>query len=302
MKNKIIKSSVLAFALSGLFLLHTSCENTDVEDTVIDANQPILTITSSTGSFNIEEEEGDQVITLTATLSKPTDKQVRAYIFFDSTSEADNGDIMLPGTGNITIPPFQTSATATMTIVRDNTVEGTELAVINIGDSRTTAAEFTPFKMEIKINNFATDETRMLLEWDDDSLDDHLCDMDFDVYLDTFDAYAFTSDCPEDLFEPVNPSNLWTSVLADGSYEIFVDLWDSNGFNPSPAIAVPLRLAVGKRGKFEAYLDLGNLYTSESNDSNNDGDGVMSVGSIEVVNGLFNVYDRSGNLVAAESE
>ncbi|WP_162919959.1 hypothetical protein [Hanstruepera ponticola] len=286
--------------LSALLIGLSACENDDVEDVVIDGNQPTLTVTSSTGSFNFNEVENDQVITLTATLDKPTNKQVRVYIFQESGT-ADGNDISLPATGYINIPAYQTSATGTITIHKDIVIEDTETAVINIGDSRTTAAFYQPFQMNITIQNFSNENATMLLEWDDDNLDDHLCDMDFDVYLDTFEAYAFTGDCPENLFEPSNPNNLWTGELTEGTHNIMVDLWDTNGFMPDPAITIPLRLTFGKLGSFAAFLDLNGLYTSESEDSNNGAGGVMMVGSVEVVNGLYTVYDRNGVLIAQES-
>ena len=303
--KKIIMKKYLIDRIQFCFLVVliiglVACENDDVEDVVIDGNQPNLTVTSSTGSFNFNEVEDDQIITLTATLDKPTNKQVRVYIFQESGT-ADGNDISLPATGYINIPAYQTSATGTITIHKDIVIEDTETAVINIGDSRTTAAFYQPFQMNITIGNFSNENATMLLEWDDDNLDDHLCDMDFDVYLDTFEAYAFTGDCPENLFEPSNPNNLWTGELTEGTHNIMVDLWDTNGFMPDPAIAVPLRLTFGKLGSFAAYLDLNGLYTSESEDSNNGTGGVMMVGSVEVVNGLYTVYDRNGVLIAQES-
>lgn len=300
MKNNI--NNKLKFLLASVLMIgFVSCENDDVSDVVIDGNQPNLTVTSSTGSFNINEEENDQVITLTATLDKPTNKQVRVYIFQEGGT-ADGDDLSLPATGYINIPAYQTSATGTITIHNDIVIEDTETAIINIGDSRTTAAFYQPFQMNITIGNFSNSNATMLLEWDNDDLDDHLCDMDFDVYLDTFEAYAFTSDCPENLFEPSNPSNLWTGELTDGTHNIMVDLWDVNGFEPDSALSIPLRLTFGKLGTFAAYLDLDGIYTSESEDSNNGTGGVEMVGSVEVVNGSYSVYDRNGVLVAQESE
>ncbi|WP_250434682.1 hypothetical protein [Hanstruepera flava] len=299
MKKYIINTcKVLVLPLLSLAIL--SCENNDVEDVYIDSNQPTLTVTSSTGSFTFNDVEGDQEIVLTATLDKPTNKQVRVYIFQESGT-ADGNDISLPATGYINIPAYQTTASASITINRDFTIEDTENAVINIGDSRTTAAFYQPFQMNITIQNYTNQNATMLLEWDDDNLDDHLCDMDFDVYLDTFEAYAFTGDCPESLYEPSNPSNLWTGELSDGVHNIMVDLWDTNGFDPSPEIAVPLRLTFGKVGTFEAYLDLNGLYTSTSQDSNNGSGGVMMVGYVEVADGSYSVYDRNNQLVAQEN-
>ncbi|WP_339633651.1 hypothetical protein [Bizionia echini] len=299
MKKNIMKklgSCLLITLFIGLF----SCENDDVEDVVIDGNQPTLTVTSSTGSFTFNDIEGDQEIILTATLDKPTNKQVRLYVFQESGT-ADGNDISLPATGFINIPAYQTTASASITVNSDFIIEDTETAVINIGDSRTTAAFYEPVQMSFTIQNYTNQNATMLLEWDDDNLDDHLCDMDFDVYLDTFEAYAFTGDCPENLFEPSNPNNLWTGELTDGTHNIMVDLWDTNGFIPDPAIAVPLRLTFGKLGSFAAYLDLNGLYTSESEDSNNGTGGVMMVGYVEVNNGSYAVYDRNGVLIAQES-
>ncbi|MBP94068.1 MAG: hypothetical protein CMC55_08125 [Flavobacteriaceae bacterium] len=303
-KTKIMKKNIMkklgSCLLITLFIGLFSCENDDVEDVVIDGNQPTLTVTSSTGSFTFNDIEGDQEIILTATLDKPTNKQVRLYVFQESGT-ADGNDISLPATGFINIPAYQTTASASITVNSDFIIEDTETAVINIGDSRTTAAFYEPVQMSFTIQNYTNQNATMLLEWDDDNLDDHLCDMDFDVYLDTFEAYAFTGDCPENLFEPSNPNNLWTGELTDGTHNIMVDLWDTNGFIPDPAIAVPLRLTFGKLGSFAAYLDLNGLYTSESEDSNNGTGGVMMVGYVEVNNGSYAVYDRNGVLIAQES-
>ncbi|WP_223033660.1 hypothetical protein [Hanstruepera marina] len=298
--KKYIKNTCKALVLPLLSLAVLSCENNDVEDVYIDSNQPTLTVTSSTGSFSFNDVESDQEIVLTATLDKPTNKQVRIYVFQESGT-ADGNDISLPATGYINIPAYQTTASATITINRDFIIEDTENAVINIGDSRTTAAFYQPFQMNITIQNYTNQDATMLLEWDDDNLDDHLCDMDFDVYLDTFEAYAFTGDCPESLYEPSNPNNLWTGELSNGVHNIMVDLWDTNGFDPAQEIPVPLRLTFGKVGTFEAYLDLNGLYTSASEDSNNGSGGVMMVGYVEVTDGSYSVYDRNNQLVAQES-
>lgn len=299
MKNYLIKIPY-RIALLMIILITFSCENDDVEDVYLDSNQPKLTVTSSTGSFNFNEIEGDQEITFTATLDKPTDKQVRLYIFQESGT-ADASDIDLPATGFINIPAFQTTASGTIKINKDIIIEETETAVISIGDSRTTAAFYSPIKFNITIGNYTEPTATMRLEWDDPN-DNHLCDLDFDVYLDTFEAYAFTGDCPENLFEAVNPSSLWTGELTDGTHNIMVDLWDKNGYTPTPSVEVPLRLTVGKLGSFAANLELSGLYTTDSEDSNNGSGGVMQVGHIEVSNGQYTVYDRNGGLVAQEQE
>jgi hypothetical protein len=134
------------------------------------------------------------------------------------------------------------------------------------------------------------------------------CDMaDFDAYLTSFDAYAFTGNCPEFLIEPGNPASDTTSVLADGTYTVEIDYWDWSelGFDAADEVlasdfSFPMELVISKVGQFNATVDLDGLYFFTDDKSNVAGSGVKVAATIEVVGGKYTVYNNLGELVAAE--
>ena len=138
---------------------------------------------------------------------------------------------------------------------------------------------------------------------------ENLCDItDMDIYLDTYDAFAFTGACPEEASEhTADGVNVGTAVLADGSYDITTDMWsldpgleeDDNEILVS-TFNVPLTIQVGKTGGFMTSYAVPASYDSTIQDSASGGNGVRVVGQIVVAGGNYSVYDHNGDLVAAE--
>ncbi len=303
-KLKIVNRIVL---LCGL-VLFASCENTDVADTVIDANQPILTVTSSTGSFNFNDVENDQVITITATLNKPTDKQVRLYVFQESGT-ADAQDIKLPVTGYIDIPAYQTTASATITINKDDLVETTETAVINIGDTRTTAALYTPIQMNITISNYVSNDLKMTFDWEEDIMFQGTAystcvNADIDVYIapaagfninNPFanviaDYAAATGNCPEE----------WTISFdnyADGEYVLFTDFYDNQFLGINQYDPIPVHATFTRSGVFSQTVeqDATQVFTTDTQPGSMNG----YVAKLIISNGVYTIQDYSGTTIVS---
>lgn len=298
MKNILKITS--AMALSGLLVL-TSCQ-TDIDQEYTPADKPVATLDMTSATI----AEGESA-TFTVTISKPLSVQSDFKIDLISGSAADFATSAAhldeyelgPEGWQVTVPATATSASFTIDGLLDLYPEGTETLNFRMtkGQFGNSIVSGGGINFSVTISNTESDLAGLLLEWDGPA-DDHLCDMDFDVYLDSFGAYAFTGDCPEYLIECVNPNALCNSVLADGTHYIVVDLWDNHGV--TPGIAVPLRLTIGKIGVVMAELDLSHLYMTDSQDSANGSGGEMLAGWIEVTNGLYSIYNAVGELVAQE--
>jgi hypothetical protein len=229
----------------------------------------------------------------------------------------------------ISFPPTEDEVTFNITATKDLFDEDTETLVFKLrstdsGLGSTGAND----SFEVEVTNYADNNFGLILDWESDitysvlrqnvlgttaddedlEIEGHGCDLaDFDAYLTSFDAYAFTGNCPEFLIETVDPNSLATSVLADGSYTLEVDYWDffpeldaSKNDVLNSTFTYPMTLTIAKVGKFNAVLDLSTVYSSEDGSSNNAGDGVRAVATIEVVGGNYSVYNMAGELVAAE--
>lgn len=298
MKNIFNKYTL---ALASLLVL-SSCADDDQPYPALD--KPVATMTSA-NSFTITEGESAEItIQLDRAISVGSDFKID-LLSGGSLSDVDisGGHIdefeVGPEGFQVTVPAYSDSVTFNLDAVLDIYPENTETMLFKItqGQQGNAIVSGNSIRFTVNVENFTSQLCAMLLEWDG-AEDDHLCDMDFDVYLDTFAAYCFTGDCPELVSEPINPNNLWTSELADGTHLIVIDLWDSNGVDAG--ISVPLRLTIGKVGVVLGDLDLGGMYSTDSEYSANGGAGAMLAGWIEVAGGAYSIYDRFGELVAAE--
>ncbi|WP_250432968.1 hypothetical protein [Hanstruepera flava] len=297
MKNILNYKYILGLAV---LLGFTSCLDDDQDYPA--ADKPVATLDMTSASI-AEGETATFTINLSKAQAAASDFKLdllsgSADDFSTDAAHLDEFEIGPEG-WQVTVPGTATSVEFNITALLDLYPEAPETLKFRMtkGQQGNSTVAGGQIDFTVNITNSSTLNCGLELAWDGDA-DDHLCDMDFDVFLDSFGAYAFTGDCPEYLIEPVNPSNLWTSELADGTHVIVVDLWDNHGV--TPGLPVPLRLTIGKVGVVMADMDLGDLYMTDSQDTANGTGGDMAVGWIEVVNGLYSIYDINGNLVAEE--
>jgi hypothetical protein len=297
--NKILKTGISLLLFAPLFL---SCET--VEEVILPRNDKSA-VDISTTTVTVTEGESS---TITVTTSTPITKPMQFKLLqtggtavegvdyeFAAYSAGDFGPIG----GEIVIAAYD--STGSLEIIgltdfeTDNktaTFELEAMAAMNgvVGTSK---------EVTVTIADTSDDQLTMKLEWDNGVSADHLCDADFDAFLDTFEAYMFTANCPEFVDEFVDANSLVTGVLSDGTHNIVADYWNDNGV--AAGIAFPMKLSVGKKGKFLAVIDLADFYTTDSPISaGNNGAGEKVVGKIVVDGGLYSIYDVSNILVYQE--
>jgi hypothetical protein len=233
----------------------------------------------------------------------------------------------------IEMPAYATTTTFIIYIQKDVLMEGTnELrfrlssadnknGMLANGDKEYIDISVTDYSSEslALIANWETDVTyktlsRFVLGTDADDVEsshtESLCDLgDVDIFLNTYDAFAFTGACPEEASEhTADGANVDTSVLADGSYDIITDMWvfdlglevDDNE-ELVGAFNIPMTIQVGKTGGFMTSFTVPAAYDTTLTDSDTTGGaGERTVGQIVVLGGKYTVYDHNGDLVAAE--
>lgn len=288
------------FLLATILLGFTSCLDDDQDYPA--ANKAVASLDMTSASI-AEGESATFTVNLSKAQSVASDFKIDllsgdAADFSTDAAHLDEYEIGPEG-WQVTVPGTASSVEFSIEALLDLYPEAPETLTFRMTQGQagnsTVAGGYIDFT--VNITNTSTLNCGLELAWDGDA-DEDLCSMDFDVYLDSFGAYAFTGDCPEFLIEPVNPSNLWTTELGDGTHLIVVDLWDNHGV--TPGLAVPLRLTIGKIGVVMADMNLGSLYMTDSEDSANGTGGEMVVGWIEVTNGLYSIYNANGTLVAEE--
>ena len=350
------------FIASALVLAATSCVNDDVNYT--ESVKPIVSITGQSETSVMEGEKITISLTTNTTFKEEMDFKLELvsggqnadYIVSDSDGVATGATSVDDGFGafgyKIQIPAYATTISFDITFVEDVLAEGTEnlrfkLTSTDNGNGRilndvqyinVQVSNYVNDKLGLEVNwnnnvQYKTVERNLLATELDDARIDHdedLCGIvDFDFFLNTFDGYAFTGDCPENIDQnTVNSGTLGNGVLADGTYDVFVDMWDydlglDNDDNGTPAdpdddtnevldgdFAFPLNVTISHIGTFNTTLDIPDLYFSSNTVSNTNrttansggvaGSGEKLVASIVVLGGKYKVYDRFGDLVAAE--
>ncbi len=335
MKNIFnIKTLAAAVLIAGM---GTSCIEDDQNNNF--ADKPEMTVA---GLTNLSIAEGETT-TVTLNLEYPYKETVDFKLELTSggsnddyfVSDVDGNDVGATtaedGYGakgyKITFPVNSTTVSFDITATKDMLAEDTETLGFTLRSTGSGLGSGVR-NFNLDVTNYATDNFGMILDWsgavsykvldsnvagtdadDEEIVEDHDgCDMaDFDAYLTSFDAYAFTGNCPEFLIETVDPNTLATSALADGTYTIEIDYWDWSplGFEEADEelisdFSFPMELTISKVGKFNATLDLSSLYFFTDDKSNISGSGVKVAATIDVVGGKYTVYDANGDLVAAE--
>jgi hypothetical protein len=232
MKN-IIK--YLCFTIS-VGILMTSCEDTSEPggESVINFTSQTVTVTASQSSFTFDESlidtDVDATFSTTLTATIPTAQQVNAVVtFWQSAGNATSDDYSV---GSITIPAGATSASTTLEVMQNGTIEGTETFTLK---ANTDGGNFNVASFELPVtisNDFVNGVMEFSTTWAGEYTFEatasamvtvDFCEMDLDVLLFT-SAGAFvqylgaTGSCTE-------TGEL--TGLPDGDYWLVLDMYDN---------------------------------------------------------------------------
>jgi hypothetical protein len=359
MKFNYIKSTLLALAL----VFMSSCVNDDVNFST--SIKPIVSKTNQSSNSVMEGETITVSLATNKTYKEEMDFKLELISGGQNTdyfvSDAEGAPIGATSVGDgfgsfgykIEFPAYAETHSFNITAVKDALKESTENLVFQLvsTDNGNGLPENGAIIIELAVENFVSPELSLVLDWDktanyktvkrnllatelDDETVDHsesICGIvDFDIFLNTFSAFAFTGNCPEIADPDTAPTSnsINTSELADGTYNVMVDMWDYNfnlddGNNGTPTnpdddvnevlqgdVPFPFTLTISHIGTFNVSLDVPSLYFSSNTVSNTTnttansggvaGSGEKLVATIEVIGGKYKVYDRLGNLIASE--
>jgi hypothetical protein len=234
---KKITKQFLFCALSLSALTFVSCSKDDATGqsqlevatgviATVNLNAPL----AATQTLN---EADDVSYSFTVTLNKPQSKDIHFKVS-QIAGTADSDDYKADA--EVVIPAYATSATSTIHITNDCVAESTETFTLQVGDITTSNATLTPVTMSFTINNKLEDTLELTFNFSKAfnlyGTATSLCaiqyDMDFYVldssFGDTGVYDAAASGCPESLV-------LDPTVLPDGTYYIFYDIWDTGNID-----------------------------------------------------------------------
>lgn len=186
-----------------------------------------------TGMQNVAEANNDKFV-FTVTLDKPQVVPVVVAVKQISGTATLGDDYNAPQ--SITIPAYATSASGEIEILNDDTVEGSETLVIQIGDEKTSNASIASKTMSFTIGNGLSDSLDMTFNYQHNfsisGTPYSLCGIQYDMDYYVLDASmndtgiydAATGACPEHL-------SLTTSSLPDGTYYIYFDIYNDAGLS-----------------------------------------------------------------------
>lgn len=335
---KYIKNILLSCTVVAL----TSCVNDDVNYTTTD--KPTVSMTGQSATSIMEGETITVSLTTDATYKEEMDFKLELvsggsnsdYIVSDADGLPVGATSVDDGFGafgyKVEFPAYAENHTFNITAVQDVLKEGTENLRFKLtsADNKNGLAAGGAIFIDLEVTNFVSDLPSIVVDWDipvtyvtleqnilETTLDDvevshteSLCGIaDFDFFLSTGDAYAYTGDCPEVVDQnTVNSGSIGNGVLADGTYDLIVDLWDYDlGLDAdvneilTGDFAFPLNVEISHIGTFNSgVISIPALYFSNTGTSNGGSDGTRVVATIEVVGGKYKVYDMLGELVAAE--
>ena len=146
-----------------------------------------------------------------------------------------------------------------------------------------------------------TDADNVVVEHNNDDV----CGLaDIDFWLTGAPVSRFTGDCPEEWLE-FNGNN---TVLGDGTYELWTDLWDfslpltaADNEIMIGGFSFPVHVTIAKTGKFNTTFTVPSFYsTFDTPSAATGGAGEKLIATIIVAGGNYTVNDANGNLIAAE--
>lgn len=286
-----------------------SCDEDDVD--------PVLQIAKPTMTFDMQDSytvpEGTN-IPYTINLSAPVSEAFNVYLMI----YPDKGSTIVPEDlanftevtfhniqqKQITIPAYATSFSGTINIAANDLPNDTKVAVVTMGDSRTSVVNFVPKDVTINITNTTSQNLIMTVDWT------QTFTAEGDTYntgeeMD-FDAYIF-----DDAFNPVSydgatgavPETVVFEDYPDGDYIVAIGLYDSTIDLATPR-KIPVTATFSKPGIFasegEITLPVADQFTtSEIDPSGND---LRIIGFVNVLNNIdgtvtYTISDASSNPV-----
>ncbi|PHR74151.1 MAG: hypothetical protein COA67_01950 [Lutibacter sp.] len=153
MKLNFIKKTLLLLTLS---LAIVSCDDLETNDQTghsisVDTNPAVTVSLDFANPLVFVEAAGDMTYDYTVTLSEVQIVDIKLYIK-QIGGTADDYDYSM--TDLIIIPAGYTSGSGSITLLYDEEIEGDETLTIEIGDQRTTNAQFSPVTVDITIVDY----------------------------------------------------------------------------------------------------------------------------------------------------
>lgn len=317
--NKFLKVlGVFAFA-TVLF----SCEKEEDVAAIVQVMKPNMTIDMAT---TINAQEGD-IVPFTLNFDQPVGREFSFFVVRLNESTASNLDSSVseayPNTAfqqAFKIPAGALTFTGEIVINKDIDNDPNETLVLSIGDTRTSAVNFTPKIVTINIENVVEDQLNLTFFYDrtfgatnqfslcelESDLSGDPYDIDFVVYDENFVELpiygAQTAACDEQL-------TMDLASYADGVYHITAFLYTNAELDLAstqfpvlgiPEFNIPITVAYNRPGVFQG------TYTQDAVDfltSNSEIESEVYVVSVEVftdVDGArkFKVFNLNTNVVS----
>lgn len=286
--NKIYKNSIKYLAMSALLLTaFTSCEDDDFDAVNAVPYAPVnVTVTANDNDVTVLETDGEVTYTITASITEP--QELDYPILFEKTSGNATEGFDFDFDQNIVIFAGTTSATAEIVIYKTGDIEEDDETFSITAKSADTNMILSPFTFNATITgDYINDVLDLVLSWDGSATSngvsiDSFCPMDLDLILydaggAQIDYIAGTSDCPE-----VGS----VSELADGTYQIAIDLYENPFENAGFTDVLPVQLTYSQEFVQDepVTLDYSGAYTL-STPGNATGANIMFIATLEVVNG-----------------
>ena len=183
------------------------------------------------------DEDGDQVLTYTITLSNPSDEATT--VTYDLTGSAEAGDYTTTGTGTVTIPAGQTTATFTVDPTADYIVEADETVIATITGAHTNGVDLNAIPgQEAATGTIVNDDTIPVVEnvqnavISEEGLTDGIEDTsgnptdttNFNTFNGTFEATDADGNSLTATISADTVSSLNTDSITSGQQEVHFDL------------------------------------------------------------------------------
>lgn len=240
-------------------MLFTSCESDDdgTGNATLEVT-PNVTGTITTDfdtSAVLDIKEADEgVYNYTVTLNEAQTIDIHLHVI-QIDGDASSADYVAE---TLVIPAYSTSASGSISIVKDELPEYTETLTLQIGDHRTSNATIPVQTVSFTIENYLG-PLEMTFDWDQEfsiwDEDFTVCeighDVDFIVYDDQGNDLgvvdAQTGSCPEELAMSLED-------FGDGTYTITAYLYDDAGLATAPvAFYMPVTVTYRRAGSFGLY-------------------------------------------------
>jgi len=241
--KKINKYTHIVLATLSLGLFIVAC-NDDVED-LGKKDKPVLTANGPTAITVSEGSDAVLKFKLNKAISEPI--QYRLVILNDESTATDQDDYVIPGCRSndpscvaieenggpvgyvFEIPEFTTEYDVNVATIFDDFPEGVETLKLKVISNRTLLGVVDELYYTITINNSASNDLNIRLNWDgtftEGGVEIDNCDLDLDLELynaaNTLIDFSY-SDCPEGLI-------LDATTLPNGTYTLFASLWTTAG-------------------------------------------------------------------------